>query len=63
MYFALMMLKSISPSNPADSSISTGPSEQADQGVAIETPHVEPEPLVATASKPKSSPSKKGKKK
>ena len=60
MYFSLMMLKRISPSDPADPSVPTGPSDLADQGVLIETQQAELEPPIATASKPKSSPSKKG---
>ena len=38
MYFALMMLKRISPSNPAYPLVLTGHSQPANQGVAMETP-------------------------
>ena len=49
-----MILKHTSPSDPA------GLSDLADLFVATEAPEVDPEPNVAIAPQPKSSPSKKG---
>ena len=59
----MMMLKRISPSDPAGTSDPTNPSNPIDQGVATETLQAKTEPPVAIISKPKTSPSKKGKKK
>ena len=69
MYFALIMLKRISPSDLVDFTIPTtptakpAPTELADPGVATKSPEAEPEPLVATSPKSKPSSSKKGKNK
>ena len=63
MYFVLIMLKCISPSDTADPSVPAGPLQLAEQGVAIESPQVVQEPPVATTSQLKPSSSKKDKKK
>ena len=51
MYFALIMLKRISPSDPIDLVIPTAPAEPAVPGVTIESPEAKPEPHAATSSK------------
>ena len=62
MYFALMMFKCISPSDPTRPFIATVPSQPVDQSVATKIPQAESKPHITTTSKPNSSPSKKGKK-
>ena len=55
--YILMILKR---TNPTDL---VGPSDLVDTIVATEAPEADPKPLITTFPQPKSSPSKKGKKK